>query len=99
MPKTEYSDEQLKKLIEDIYSGKISQYDIPNDLYEATSKFLLKGLYKGFGGALTDFSGKDLELLNELRENVYMFSAAKNFTELIILSKIYRLCYWQATTG
>ena len=80
--KFNYSDDQLKSLISGIYSGEITEYNIPEDLYHATANYLKSGLYEGFGGTLSDFSGKDLELLSELRENIYMFSAAKSFTEL-----------------
>jgi len=80
--KFKYSDEQLKTLLAGIYSGEISEYNIPEDLYFAIADYLKSGMYQGFGGTLADFSGKDLELLNELRENVYMFSAAKSFTAL-----------------
>jgi len=80
--KFKYSNDQIKQLISDIYNGDVTEYNIPEDLYFATANYFKSGLYEGFGGTLADFSGKDLELLNELRENVYMFSAAKNFTEL-----------------
>ena len=80
--KFKYSETQITKLLEGIHSGEITEYDIPNDLYYATADYLLHGLYTGFGGTLDDFEGKDWELLNNLRENVYMFSAAKNFQEL-----------------
>ena len=80
--KFKYSDDQIKQLISDIYNGDVTEYNIPEDLYFATANYFKSGLYEGFGGTLADFSGKDLELLNELRENVYMFSAAKSFTEL-----------------
>jgi len=80
--KFEYSDEQLKSLLAGIYADEITQYDLPVDLYEAIVKQLTSGLYKGYGGNLADFEGKDLELLNELRESVYMFSAAKTYQEV-----------------
>ncbi len=80
--KFKYSDNKLKSLISGIYSGEITEYNIPEDLYHSIADYLKDGLYKGFGGTLSDFSGKDLELLSELRENIYMFSAAKSFTEL-----------------
>ena len=80
--KFKYSNDQLKDLINGISDGSITEYNIPEDLYFAISDYLLSGVYKGFGGTLADFSGKDLELLNELRENTYMFSAAKSFQEL-----------------
>jgi hypothetical protein len=82
-PKPEYSDDELSDLLDGIFDGSITEYDIPESLYFAIADYLKKGLYHGFGGSLEDFEGsKDLELLTELRENVYMFSAAKSFTEI-----------------
>jgi SPP1 gp7 family putative phage head morphogenesis protein len=78
----EYSDEAIQRLIDGIYSGSISEYDLPEGLYHAIAKFFEKGLYKGFGMELADATGKDFELLAELRENIYMFSAAKTFQEV-----------------
>lgn len=77
-----YSQDDIKKLIDGIYSGEITEYDIPTNLYFATAEYLRTALYQGFGGTLNDFIGKDLELLTTLRENVYMFSAAKTFQEI-----------------
>lgn len=77
-----YSNKQIEKLLEDIYSGEVDEYDLPEDLYLAIGKYLEKGLFKGFGGKLEDFEGKDLELLTELRENIWMFSAAKTFQQV-----------------
>ncbi|CAK0763237.1 Phage_Mu_F domain-containing protein [Gammaproteobacteria bacterium] len=84
MPKDtfNYPQKKIDELIEGIYTGSIIPYDIPEDLYFAVADYLKSGLYKGFGGSLVDFTGKDLELLTELRENIYMFSAAKNFQQL-----------------
>ena len=77
-----YSPEDLKKLLDGIYSGEITEYEIPESLYFQISDYLKKGLYEGFGGNLTDFKGKDLELLKELRENVYMFSGGKAYQQI-----------------
>ena len=79
--KFKYSDDQIKDLLDGIYAGSITEHDLPEDLYYAIADYLKSGLYSGFGGALTDFAGKDLELLQELRENIYMFSAAKTYQE------------------
>lgn len=80
----EYSDEQVENLLKDIFDGVVTPYDLPEDLYYATADYLKKALYKGFGGALKDFApgSKDAELLTELRENVYMFSAAKTYEDV-----------------
>ena len=83
IPKVKYSDDELSNLLDGLFDGSITQYDIPENLYFAFSDYLKKGVYHGFGGTLADFEGsKDLELLTELRENVYMFSAAKSFNML-----------------
>lgn len=75
----EYSDKQINSLIVDIYEGVISVENMPEDLYFAIAEYLKKSLYEGFGGSLIDFSGKPLELLTELRENIYLFSGAKTY--------------------
>lgn len=80
--KIEYTDDQIKKLLEDIHDGDVTEYELPEDLYTAIAEFLKKGLYDGFGGDLSAFEGSDLELLTELRENIYMFSAAKTFQQV-----------------
>ena len=53
----EYSEKSIKKLIDGIYSGSISEYDLPESLYFAISKYFEKGLYKGFGMNLSDAIG------------------------------------------
>lgn len=80
----QYSDAYLKALLEGIYDGSITEYDLPENLYYALADHLKKALYEGFGGGLDSFSegSYDLELLTELRENIYMFSAAKTFQQV-----------------
>ena len=78
----DYSKEQISDLVDGIYDGSISEYNIPESLYFAIADELKEGLYKGFGGSPSDFSGTDYALLEELRTNIYMFSAAKSYTQL-----------------
>lgn len=77
-----YTDKQISKLLDGIYDGGITEFDLPVDYYNAVVDYLKKGLYKGFGSDLSNAVGKDLELLTELRENVYMFGAAKTYQEV-----------------
>lgn len=79
-----YTSKQIEDLINDIYSGKVTQTELPEDLYLAIGDHLKEALYKGFGGDLKDFNigSKDYELLNEFRENVYMFSGAKTYQQV-----------------
>ena len=79
--------------MEGIYSGEITEYELPENLYFAIADYLKSNLYKGFGIKLDKlktlikegregvFSTKDLELLTELRENIYIFSASKLFQQ------------------
>jgi len=72
---------KLNDYIEGIFSGDITEYDLPEDVYEAIVNYLKAGLYKGFGMTLEEAEGVDLELLTELRESVYMFGAAKTYQQ------------------
>jgi SPP1 gp7 family putative phage head morphogenesis protein len=76
------SNNEIKKILEGIFWGDITEEDLPVKLYLDIADYLKKGLYKGYGGELIDFDGKDLELLEELRTNIYMFSAAKTYQEV-----------------
>lgn len=77
-----YTDDQIEKLLADIYAGRITDTHLPKDLYTAIADYMKKGLYKGFGSTVADAIERDVELLTKLRENVYMFSAAKTYQEV-----------------
>lgn len=80
-----YTDKQIDALIADIYSGKYNPSDnLPEDLYFAIADHLVGGTYKGFGGSMADlaFGSTDQRLLDNLRENVYMFSGAKTYQQV-----------------
>lgn len=93
-----YDDNDIKSLLEGIYRGTITPFDLPKDLYMAIGKYLAKGVYDGYGinfnelrsslnsGIAGVFTESDLELLTELRENVYIFSAAKTYQNVRLLS-------------
>jgi SPP1 gp7 family putative phage head morphogenesis protein len=78
-----YSEEQINTLLENIWDDKVNPYFLPHDLYEAIAENLKAGLYEGFGATMETVEGlygkASAELLNELRTNIYQFSAAKTF--------------------
>jgi SPP1 gp7 family putative phage head morphogenesis protein len=78
----EFTEDSIKDLIKGVWDGDITRNDLPEDLYYAIADYLKEGLYQGFGGTLSDFAGSDLELLTELRENIYMFSGAKTYQQV-----------------
>lgn len=75
------SEKEIKELLEGIFNGEIDEYNLPTNLYQAIAKYLEKGIFKGVKNIGASFGGKNLELINELRTNVYMFSAAKTFQQ------------------
>jgi SPP1 gp7 family putative phage head morphogenesis protein len=81
-----YTEKQIKSLIEGIYDGTYSPTNIPEDLYYAIADYLQKGMLEGFGVSIADIA--DIPLLQELNTNVYMFSAAKSFTEMQEMSAL-----------
>lgn len=83
-----FTDEDIEAFLSGIYSRKINEYKLPKSLYEATVEYFKKGLYEGFGQTLSTAQGPDLELLKELRESVYMFSAAKTYQQTKELSSL-----------
>lgn len=89
-----FADQYIAALIQGIFNGDITEYELPENLYYAIGDYLKSGVYKGFGTdftkltkqineeVLTKFTEGDLELLTELRTNVYMFSAAKTYQQV-----------------
>jgi SPP1 gp7 family putative phage head morphogenesis protein len=85
-----YDDDKIDSLLTAIYTGLISAYHLPRNLYVETADYLKKALYKGYGGTLIDFEmgTADYQLLNELRNNIYMFSGAKTFTQVLDIKSL-----------
>lgn len=87
----QYSEKEVKRLIDAIFAGTITEFNLPAQLYLAIGEYLKKGLYEGYGYSISSLSkeigkGKmnlqDLELLAEMRTNIYMFSAAKTYQQV-----------------
>ena len=83
-----FTDNEIESFLKGIYNGSITAYDIPQDFYFAIADFLKRGVFDGFGNNLKTVSSNDLELLTALTENIYMFSAAKSYTELKDMSSL-----------
>lgn len=88
-----FSTQYINKIIAGIYAGTIAVNELPESLYLKIAEFLKEGMYHGFGTNLNkltrdinkgvaDWTSKDLELLTELRDNVYIFSAAKTYQQV-----------------
>lgn len=73
------TDAEIQDYIDGIFNGNITIESLSEQVYFSIANYLKKGLYKGYGYTIENAPGSDLELLQELRENVYMFGAAKNY--------------------
>lgn len=71
------------KILYGIYAGQNTVEKLNKELYLTTADELKKAVYKGYQGTLSDFvfDSPDYETLKALRENIYMFSAAKTFQQ------------------
>lgn len=75
------NEEEVKRILKEIYEGLISIRFLPLNLYLYTANKLLSGVYQGYGYTLTELveKGADTKLLQNLQTNIYHFSAAKTF--------------------
>lgn len=80
-----FSDDDILKLLRAIYDGTITPTKLPNYLYRAIGSYLFEGVAKGVTSSI-EFGTPDLELVVKLRENVYLFSAAKTFHQTLEMS-------------
>lgn len=76
MPKIKYTENQIESLFKGIYSGIITPFTLPENLYKATANLLNSDVDVAFGDV-------DNELLAEMKNNIYMFSAAKTFQQVL----------------
>lgn len=76
-------------IIRDVYWGVITPVSLSKELYHETANVLKKGAYKGYGGTLVEFGfdTPDFATLQELRTNIYMFSAAKTFQQTLEMTQ------------
>lgn len=77
-----------QQVIHDVYVRSVTPSRPPHALYTFTADKLKKGLYSGYKGDMLKFkyNSPDLNLLAELRQNIYMFSGAKTFQQTLDMS-------------
>lgn len=77
-----FTNKQLDNFLKGIEEGRINEYNLPEDLYDAIVKYLKKGVFEGFGETLKSVSKLDKELLTQLVENIHIFSGAKTYQQV-----------------
>lgn len=90
----QYNEKYVEALFKDIYAGRVTPRVLPRDLYFAIADYLKGAIYQGYGTDLFElkknlnekinsgFTEQDLELLQEMRTNIYLFSAAKTYQQV-----------------
>lgn len=75
-----------------IHSGNVSTRKLPKPVYFYNAKKLVEGVYKGYGKSLMKikYNDPDKILLKSLRENIYIFSAAKTFQQTLEMTRAMR---------
>ena len=76
--------EEKQQIFQDIWRGVITEFSPPVILFRDTWDDLQKGLFRGFGGNLTDFTegSREFKILTEFNTNLNKFSAAKTFQNI-----------------
>ena len=77
--------QEIEQILRMIYSGVYTPSNLPLPLYNFLTTKLEKGLFQGFGGKLDDFvlRSPNWQMVSDLRLNIYEFSAAKTFQEVL----------------
>lgn len=79
-----FSDDEIDRIVIGVYSGLIRPQSLDLATYKAVAEKLTQGVYNGFGKSLVDvgWGTPDYIMLNSLRNNVYVFSAAKQYHQV-----------------
>jgi hypothetical protein len=80
---------EREALFEGVFFGVINPYNLPENLYFNTAEYLHGAILKTFGKTeetVLELIGEDLLLYEALRDNAFIFSAAKTFNEVLIMS-------------
>jgi len=78
------SEEENNEIYTGIYTGAITVFNLPVNLYEFTALELQAATYSGWGKSLhkAEVASSEWLLLNDFRENVNVFSGAKTFDQI-----------------
>jgi len=79
-----FSDDEIERIVVGVYSGLITPQSLDLVTYQKVAEKLTSGVYNGFGKSLTDvaWNSPDYTMLNSLRNNVYVFSGAKQYHQV-----------------
>lgn len=78
-----FTEDEIEQVITLVYAGVITTHNLDVNTYLKIARKLLEGVYTGYDEEMTKamFMTQDFEMLKSLRENVYVFSAAKTYQQ------------------
>lgn len=78
-----FTPEEYEFIYTSIYNGLITTQNLDFNTYDKIAKKLTDGVVEGFGKSVFDtlYGEPDNTMLRDLRENVYVFSAAKTYQQ------------------
>jgi SPP1 gp7 family putative phage head morphogenesis protein len=76
-----FGEHEINTFLAQMYAGNITSQQLSVDVYQKVARELTKGVYEGFGKNIlqVQWGTPNAEMLSSLRENVYIFSGAKNY--------------------
>jgi SPP1 gp7 family putative phage head morphogenesis protein len=85
-----FSDDEVERVVYDVYNGTINLRNLDVHTYQKTAKQLTDGVFTGFGKNMDNIliNTPDYKMLSDLRENVYVFSGAKNYQQVRAMSEL-----------
>jgi len=83
-----FEDHEIEQFISKLYRGDTDKFTLDLAYYLKVATKLTDGMFQGFGSNLTTvaFGSPDVAMLTSLRENIYVFSAAKTFQQTKVIS-------------
>lgn len=78
-----FDENEIETWLDKVYKGIVTKTALDINYYHKVARKLTEGVYKGFGAELikTQWGTPDHVMLASLRENVYIFSGAKNYQQ------------------
>lgn len=83
---SQFTDEEIENYLLAVYTGLISTYSLSLDYHERIGALFYDEILKGFGGLR--FNDIEREIFEGLAENIYVFSAAKQYTQVREMSSL-----------
>jgi SPP1 gp7 family putative phage head morphogenesis protein len=84
MPNMGNLEPELKRIAQLIIDGKLKPGQIDKVMVKKIAEQLMKGIFKGYGKELSskDLTPAERTFLNQINDNVYVFSGFKNYQQL-----------------